>query len=465
MKRALFFTLTLLALPAFAQDPTAEPALPPGHPAINAPTAPSLPPGHPAVNQAADAPETDTPAPSLPPGHPTVGDAPEADPHAGANAAAADEVHRRLNRAGATAEPSADVQPGFIRVHVVSPSDEPVPSAEIQIGVLAQEGKRERRPAQTDATGTALIGPLPTGQQQAYRVNVHYQGATYSSTPFQLPPDQGYDVKITQYPVTHETRALLQVAGEVSIEIRDDRLHVTQQSQLANLGEAAFLFDANGMKMKLPQGFMAFASQEVMTDQHIEPTSDGFKLRGSLPPGRVTLTWNYDLPIKGSEVAFGVDIPFATYMFVVAAEAAPGLKLEATGMPPAQLQEEGGDRFLATAVQRSPTDPKLEHVTVTLSGIPGPTPLRWAAVIVAALIVVAAVAFGRSSSSVAEGRDLQTERERLLADARALEADLAKGEIGPQYHARRKGEIATALALNLRASASARGAVPPEKKA
>ena len=114
-----------------------------------------------------------------------------------------------------------------------------------------------------------------------------YQGAKFSSTPFRLPDDQGYAVRVPLKPTTADTGLMFQVIGQTAVELRDDRLHVTQQARLANAGEATVVLPKDGLLVSLPEGFTAFQWQEQMTDQKGEQVAgQGFKLRGSLPTAR-----------------------------------------------------------------------------------------------------------------------------------------------------------------------------------
>jgi hypothetical protein len=404
------------AAQARAALPSAEAELPAGHPEVGA-----APAGE-----------------ALPPGHPTVG---------------AEQAARALREPEvAVARPSPDVPVGEIQVSVVDPDGSPAAGVSVRLGVMAQGGDRESKTAETDAEGRARFTELPVGSDQAYRVNVLHEGATYSSTPFRLEPDQGHQVRVLRFPVTHDPRALLQWIGGSFLEIKHERLHIIQQAELVNLAAETYVFPEGGLKVELPEGFTAFQSQAMMSDQRIVPNDDGFMLEGSLPPGRITLTWAFDVPIDGTALSFAQPMPFRTYQYVVASEAAPGLELEVDGFPPARLDEGQGRPHLATRIQRSPNEPAWERLTVRLAGIPGPGPYRYLAVGTA----LALLALGASLAIRAKGplpgaaRVREARRKELLAEARELEAAFGREEIGPKYHERRRREIVDELALLLR---------------
>ncbi len=324
--------------------------------------------------------------------------------------------------------------------------------------MVQQSGDRQHLEVKTTGDGTYLWTGLKTGNHQAYRVNVPYQGASYSATPFQLPSDRGYDVHIRRLPVTHDQRLVLQYLGQVMLELHGNRLHVIQQTQLMNLGDATYVFPASGQEVTLPKGFTGFQAQPVMTDQKVDPTDDGFAVKGSLPPGNVTLTWAFDMNLDGTTMHIGLPVPWHTFMYRVMAAAGPGMHLDVEGMPTAHRNDDSDPPVLETAIRRKPNDPPLDTVEITLRGIPGPGPLRWIAVGGAAVLVLAGLLFalrgGRLAQGSAEGRKLR--QKELLDEAVDLERMFAAGEIGPTYHARRMTLVTTELAALLRQKAQAK---------
>ncbi len=367
----------------------------------------------------------------------------------------------------AQAAADASVDAGTILVSVVDAMNQPVAGATVRIGVMKADGSRESIVRQTDERGQLRASELPTGSSQAYRVNVVNDGATYSSTPFRLEPDRGHRVQIRILPVTRSRRSLLQTLGQTMLEYRNERVHITEQAQLTNLGEETIVFDDDELRIDLPAGFTAFQSQPGMTDQRLVPDEHGFVLRGSLPPGRATLVWAYDIPLRGDELHFSHPIPFRTYAYRVMSDAMGGMELVVDGFPEAQEHEgHQGRPLLVTQVERSPDDPPLERLSVTVKGIPAPGPLRWlalgAALVLLAFGLLMATRGGDRAGALARARAArQTE---LIDEAVELEELFAAREIGPQYRERRMRELVDELASLLRldeataASRSARSA-------
>src|SRR5690606_23350715 len=123
----------------------------------------------------------------LPEGHPPI------DPHAGGDPQQGGDPHAADPHGGdphgdphggdgmarifsppelGSAEPSAAVPVGSIRVTVVDIDGRPIPDAAVDLGVRTQSDDRTRHNARTDASGRVLFERLATGTAQAYRVNV-----------------------------------------------------------------------------------------------------------------------------------------------------------------------------------------------------------------------------------------------------------------------------------------------------
>jgi len=248
--------------------------------------------------------------------------------------------------------------------------------------------------------------------------------------------------------------------GQTVVELRDDRLHITQQARVANAGESVYVLPGDGILVPLPKGFTAFQWQDVMTDQKgTEVMGEGFRIKGSLPPGTYSLAWAYDVERDATSARIPVAMPFKTYSYRVIAEAPEGLTLRVTDFPEAEKVKDEGRNLLFTQLRRAPPEPTIGPLTIRIDGIPGPGPGRWVAVAIFALTVLLGlwVALRRpdDAESRAEHKRLFGERKAFLLEAaRQAEAELARGEVGPQYHARRLDEIETELAMVLRDEAS-----------
>lgn len=346
---------------------------------------------------------------------------------------------------------------GSIRVRVVDAVDQPIPNAEIVLGIMIPDGTRESKPAKTGLDGTFTYSGLQTGDQRAYRVNVPYEGAKYSSTPFRLPAEGGYDVMVRRLPVTHDERMVVLYVGATSIELKDDRIKIVQQSRLLNLGSQTYVFPEGGTLVKLPKGYTAVQTQDSMGDQHArDDKSEGIRVEGSLPPGEATMLWGFDVPLEGDTANIEVGLPWVTFAYRVIADAPEGLTLSVFDMPEPFLQKDGGRRFLITEMQRRVGDEPFRALKITLTGIPGPGPGRLIALGVALGILAAGAMVARKKP---EKLDAKAERAQakqalaappeLLARVKALQAERDAGDIGPEYHREQLNELVDELAAQL----------------
>lgn len=387
------------------------------------------------------------------------------DPHGGAGPHGGPAAHPGMAADGApppiaTERPAPALPTGTIEVRVFEPTGAPAPAAEVSLGIMNADGSRASKPGRADANGVARFSDLPFGDKQAYRVNAPYQGARYSSMPFRLPHQGGYQVEIHRLPVTHDARMIVLYVGATSIELKDDRLKVVQQSRLLNLGGATYVFPEEGTLVRLPAGFMAVQTEDVMTDQKVvEAKGEGLRVSGSLPPGEVTLMWGFDLPLEGTEASFRVDVPWLVFAYRVISDAPAGIKLTVQDMPEPVLHEDEGRRMLVTEMQRKVGDQPFTSVRVALAGIPGPGPGRWIAAAVAllalALGVFASLRGAKTAPAATLEAELEARKAALLDRVRKLDAEHAEGEVGPQYHREQLARITDELAAVLREAALA----------
>ncbi len=415
-----------------------------------------VPEAQPARDVPAEAPAQDAPS----------GSAQSAGDQAAGDQAAGDQAAQRARRALGEAQPAAEARPsrsvpaGEVHVFVLDSAGRVVPGTTVELGVMVQEGsQRSREHLEAGEDGVARFTELSTGSSQAYRVNVYRDGARFSSTPFRLPDDQGYRVQVRLLETTRDERMVMNLLHRTLVELKGERLHITQQVQLVNLSDEQFVFPQAGKVIPLPDGFSAFQSERSMGDQQVNGVEDGVRLTGSLPPGRTDLVWAYDLRIEGrEEVVFTSPVGFRTVQVRVDVDAPPGMELDVTGLPAAQPYEAQGRRVLVTMSQRDPSEEvSLSPVVVRLSGIPAPlgSTLRWVALgaagvfLALGLFSVLLLRRGEGAQQFAAGLR-KAKQQELLDEVAELEAAFEREEVGPRYRERRMTQLLDELAGVLR---------------
>jgi hypothetical protein len=348
---------------------------------------------------------------------------------------------------------------GSVAVQVVDLDGHPVAEQAVRLGIMEQSGSRESKACVTDEKGACSFDGLGTESMYSYRVNVPYEGARYSSTPFRLDPDSGQRVRVVRVPTTTDSRRVFQVLGRTMIEFQKDRAHITQEARLANLGDETYVFPAAGLSLRLPSGFKAFDSMAVMTDQRFIGTDEGFKISGSIPPGRADLTWAYDVPISGTSISIEQAVPFATMEYQVVSDYVDGMSLEVEGFQVARVHEGGDRRFLVAGLMRRPGDSPINPLRIHIRGIPSAGPLPYLAVALAVILIgFGVVLFVRPSDQTAALVKAQGDRREELLDAiTSLERQRKAEAIGPTYYEHRRRELTDELATVLRMQREATG--------
>lgn len=348
---------------------------------------------------------------------------------------------------------------GTIVVEVVDSDGGPASKQAIRLGVMEQSGGRDSKACITDDTGTCSFAELSTDAKHSYRVNVPYQGARYSSTPFRLDANAGQRVRVTRLSTTTDDQQIFQLLGRTIIEFRDDRAHVQQEARLLNLGESTYVFPEGGMPIRLPDGFMAFDSMAVMTDQLLSATDEGLEISGSIPPGRVELMWAYDVPVGGSSLSIEQAVPFATMEYQVISDYVDGLSMLVEGFQVARVHEGGDRRFLVAGLMRRPGDPPIDPLRIHISGIPGGGPLPYLASAIAAIFVFLGIGllFRPLDQSEILARVREERRLELLDEIVSLESQRKAESIGPGFYENRRRELTDELAIVLRMQSEGTG--------
>jgi len=348
---------------------------------------------------------------------------------------------------------------GTIAVGVIDRAGAPVPKQAVRLGLMEQSGGRDSKACVTDDQGRCSFDGLPTDAKHSYRVNVPFEGARYSSSPFRLHAQKGQRVTITRLPVTRDNRRVLQVLGRTMVEFREGRARVSQDARLTNLGESTYVFPDGGMRIPLPEGFKAFDALAVMTDQRVSATDDGLEISGSIAPGRADLRWAYDIPLSGTSLSIEQSVPFATMEYQVVSDYIDGMTLEVEGFEVARVHEGGDRRFLVAGVMRRPGDAPIDPLRIHIRGIPGSGLLPYMAAFVAAIFLLIGIwlLFRPSDQSAALLKVREDRRAELLDEIASLEGQRKAKSIGPSFYEHRRRELTDELAIVLRMQNEAKG--------
>jgi hypothetical protein len=358
-----------------------------------------------------------------------------------------------------TSVADAELPQGTIEVEVVDAAGAVVPKQAVRLGVMEQSGGRDSKACVTDDTGTCSFEDLLTDSKHSYRVNVPYDGARYSSTPFRLDEAKGQRVRVVRLPTTTDNRRVFQVLGRTMIEFRDERAHIQQEARLTNLGESTYVFPEGGMTIRLPDGFKAFDSMEVMTDQRLAVTDDGLELSGSISPGRVDLMWTYDIPASGTSILIEQPVPFATMEYQVISDYVDGMTMEVEGFQVARVHEGGDRRFLVAGMMRRPGDAPVDPLRIHIRGIPGGGPLPYLAAAIAAVFALLGIwlLFRPLDQTAILAKVREDRRGELLDEIASLEGQHRAETIGPSFYEHRRRELTDELAIVLRMQSEAKG--------
>jgi hypothetical protein len=382
---------------------------------------------------------------TLPAGHPPVG---AANPHAGAEGAPGTFTPPQDEET-----PDAALPAGTIDVEVRDADGLAVPNEQVNLGILinsiAKGDSRKHVQATTDARGGAVFSDLEIATNTAYRVSVTYQGGLFAAAPFQLEQAKAMRVVLHVYPVTRDIeKAAIVFEATLEAEVRDDRIQMEEVLTVYNLGRQAWQPD--DVTMNLPAGFTAFGAQTSMSDQGVDQSASGAKLRGTFSPGRGTVDFRWQLPWSGDpDVDFEIGLPPHVAIARVLMPASGDIRLAAGGFPPPEARRDSrGQKFLITERHARPDDPALASLSVGIRGLPSSGPGRILATGLSACGVVAgfAVVFSRRRLRASPKRA----RSAILNDLVSLERARAAGDVGPKTYERARRRLINVLAETFR---------------
>jgi hypothetical protein len=243
------------------------------------------------------------------------------------------------------------------------------------------------------------------------------------------------------------------------IEFRDDRAHMTQDARLTNLGEATYVFPEGGMSIRLPEGFKAFDSMAVMTDQRLAATADGLEISGSIPPGRADLMWTYDIPIGGTSLSLQQPVPFATMEYQVVSDYVDGMTLEVEGFQVARVHEGAERRVLVAGLMRRPGEAPVDPLRIHIRGIPGGGLLPYLAAAIAMIFVFLGIwlVFRPLDQTAILAKVREDRRGELLDEIASLERQREAEAVGPSFYEHRRRDLTDELAIVLHMQSEATG--------
>ncbi|MEJ7732369.1 MAG: carboxypeptidase-like regulatory domain-containing protein [Polyangiaceae bacterium] len=410
-----------------------------------------LPAGHPPVEGDGDA---------MPPGHPPTGGG---DPHGG-GAAAGDPHGGGAGAQGLYRAPEDEVETdpalpvGSVVVTVKDASDQPVPGAQLILGILhntvAKGESSERVTRTTDGQGAVRFDGLQVGGGVSYLASVESGPAIFEAPPFSLDDKSGKRASLHTFEVVEgETRELRTgMWGVVFLSLREDVISVEQHMTVLNVDPVAWV--PQKTTIGLPEDYKGYVKPDGMgaAVRWEEVDGEGASLRGTVTPGQHETGFRYQVPLAGDDKqTIKIELPTKTFQMAVMAEASKTMNLQVSGFPAAQRTERNGKKVMVTKRQVDDAGEELGTVEITLSGLPVPGIGRWVAVGLGLSLAGAGVwALLRRREDGAMPDDVRQELEEakqtLLDEIVSLERAHHKGDVGPKTYARVRAALLDALA-------------------
>lgn len=387
----------------------------------------------------------------MPADHPPTGQMPAGHPGGGGRGGPSD---LGMEPPADDIQDAPELPAGSIEVLIRDADDRPVAEAPVGLGILhnsvATGEQRERLNATTDARGITRFDGMKIGAAHSYAVSSVRGPSRYEADPFNMPEHGGRRVILHVYDtVTAIEDAQIGMRALAFLSLKEDAIQVESMLEVFNLGQKAWQAD---VPVALPPGFRAFNKGEEGGIANVDPSPDGYVLRGTFKPGRTPINFRFQVPLSNDEAqTVSLTMPPRVAQARIIAEASKQMELTVEGAAVARrTRNRDGQAVLVTERQAKQGERGLPMLVVTLRGLPTKGPGRYIAVLLAAAMLIGGALYvgGKRDGKLDDDarEDLVEAREALLREIVALERAYRKGEVGPKSYLRVRGAMLDALA-------------------
>jgi hypothetical protein len=321
----------------------------------------------------------------------------------------------------AVTEPSFPA--GTLEVHVLDENGAPIPKHEVLLGMVDKQNKIDVRKTTSDAAGVAHFSDLPRGDSTGYAAVVEWHGLRLGTAPFPMPETGGARAEIRALSRTADPSVMtIGAGGRVIIQMHEDNLQFLEMFPLENASDKIFDPGPGALEIPLPQGFVGAEAQE--NERKIDVRQNhGMAVHGVFTPQRSAVgtsaknagnevVFGFVLPYHGDTRDFAQPMPNGMSPFTLITEQIPGLTVTGPGIGERQERELSGRKYwVMPGAQIAPGG----VLSFTMTGLPSTDSTgRDVAGVLALLLVVGAVWFGRRSQEDGKGGGAAGERERLV---------------------------------------------------
>ena len=357
---------------------------------------------------------------------------------------------------GDSSQLDSSLPAGTVIAQILDARGEALPNTSVKLlarhNTVAEGVSEKEETANSDGQGVVRFSGLPTGTGYTFSVSVDQPPARYESPLFGLGGKAGHRVQLHVFPASHSLDdALVAERSLFHIEPRDDVFQVSVLLELFNLGETTWV--PRDVGFRLPNGWKAFNPQSNEGTVTVAAGDTGINLKGSVNPGRHTVTFGFQIPRDGSSTAaISIGLPPRMQSINVRLESSPQMRLTVPGFPEAQPAFNREQvRLLMTQRELQPGETaKLDRLDIQIAGLPDRGNGRWISLLLAlgtaaAGIWVASQTRGSSGVDLPQ-RDAVQARELLFAELVSVEKAYRNHLIGPDTRGQARETLIGALA-------------------
>jgi len=343
---------------------------------------------------------------------------------------------------------------GILDIRVMDVQGKPLLNQVVRVAQMAKDGAVKAFEATTNATGTARLTDLPTGEEFGFVAVTELGGIRVGSRPFRMSATSGMRALLEPLRSTKDTSKLQTASPSyIVMEYREGGVVVQENLTIHNTGDAVYDPNPGSLRFDLPTGFVQAQAMAEGTPLELEPGVAMMMRTRILPTAgsraETAARFAFLMPTDSdTALTFTQKFPIALTETLLLIPEGPMGKLEVKGDGIEYVDARKMETGVSVHRYKMPDLKARQPITFTVTGYPilSRTGHRATAILVALLVVFALVGTltvrRRKNESVAQRNDLEKRREKLFAELQTIEEQRLSGRDDPATMDRRNELVA-----------------------
>ncbi len=343
---------------------------------------------------------------------------------------------------------------GILDIRVMDAEGKPLGNQMVRVAQMAKDGAVKAFEATTNATGTARLTDLPTGEEFGFVAVTELGGIRVGSRPFRMSAASGMRALLEPLKSTKDTSKLQTASPSyIVMEYREGGVVVQENLTVHNAGDALYDPNPGSLRFDLPTGFVQAQAMAEGTPLELEP-GVAMMMRARIMPtagsrAETAARFAFLMPTDSdAALVFTQKFPISLTETLLLVPEGPMGKLEVKGAGIEYVDARKMETGVMVHRYKMPDLKAGQPITFTVSGYPilSRTGHRVTAILVAILVLFAIAGTltirKRTNETVAQRNDLEKRREKLFSELQTIEEQRLSGRDDPAMMDRRQDMVA-----------------------